>query len=94
MQRTGYRVSAGTTKPCHRNRNGKAVIRDTSLPGNFHNQCIYGLECGECGYRHGANGSDIFQAPLPELRLRPAWSGYKCRIDLVDRGSSFGRETP
>ena len=64
-KRTTKRKSAGTTTPGYRNRNGQTVIRDTGLPGTDHNQRIYELECGKCGHRYGANGSDIWQRRCP-----------------------------
>ncbi len=61
----GRRKSAGTTEPGYRNRNGQTVIRDTGFPGNDHIQRTYELECGTCGHRYCANGSDIFQRRCP-----------------------------
>ena len=60
------RGNAGTTVPGYRNRNGQTVIRRTDSPGNDHNQVVYELECGACGRRYGANGSDIWQRKCPE----------------------------
>ncbi len=60
------RGNAGTTVQGYRNRNGQTVIRRTDTPGNDHNQVVYELECGGCGCRYGANGSDIWQRKCPE----------------------------
>ena len=60
------RDSAGTTEPGYRNRNGQTVVRRTDIPGNDHNQVVYELECGACGHRYGANGSDIWQRKCPK----------------------------
>ena len=60
------RKSARTTTPGYRNRNDQTVIRDTSLPGNDHNQRTYELDCSKCGNRYGANGSDIWQRRCPK----------------------------
>ncbi len=60
------RISAETTEPGYRNRNGQVVIRDTGLAGNDHYQRVYEIECGRCRHRYGANGSDIWQRRCPE----------------------------
>ncbi len=63
----GVRQSdAKTTLPGYSNRNGQTVIRRTDTPGNDHNQVVYELECGDCGERYGANGSDIWQRKCPK----------------------------
>jgi hypothetical protein len=51
------RKGKGTTELGFTNRNGQVVIRHTDLLGTDHNQYVYVLRCGNCGY--GANGSDI-----------------------------------
>ena len=56
---------AKTTVPGYVNRNGQTVIRRTDMPGNDYNQVVYELECGGCGERYGANGSDIWQRKCP-----------------------------
>ena len=58
----------GTTRPGYVNRNRQTNVRATDLPGNDHLQKIYVLECGDCGLRYGANGSDIFQRKCPECQ--------------------------
>ena len=60
------RSGKGTTQPGYRNRSGQVVVRRTNRPGNDHNQVVYELECGGCGHRYGANGSDIWQRKCPE----------------------------
>ena len=60
------RGGKGTTRQGYRNRNGQVVVRRTQTPGNDHNQVVYELECRGCGYRYGANGSDIWQRKCPE----------------------------
>ena len=62
----GRRDGGKTTDPGHTNRNGQTVIRRTDAPGNDHNQVVYELECGGCGQRYGANGSDIWQRKCPK----------------------------
>ena len=59
------RGGKGTTRPGYRNRNDQVVVRRTETPGNDHNQVVYELECGGCGQRYGANGSDIWQRKCP-----------------------------
>ena len=59
------RSSAKTTEPGYENRNGQIVVGKTDLPGNDHHRYIYVLECGRCGCRYGANGSDIWQRLCP-----------------------------
>ena len=54
-----------TTKAGYVNKNGQEVLQATDLPGNDHNQVVYVLCCGSCGYRYGANGSDIWQRKCP-----------------------------
>ena len=62
----GGRDGAKTTVPGYTNRNDQTVIRRTDTPGNDHNQVVYELECGGCGQRYGANGSDIWQRKCPK----------------------------
>ncbi len=59
-------MSKGTTDIGYINRNDQRVIRNTGLAGTDNNQVVYELECLECGYRYGANGSDIFQRRCPK----------------------------
>lgn len=56
------------TKPRDVNRNRQQVLQGTGLPGNDHKQVVYLLECRDCGFRYGANGSDIFQRKCPACR--------------------------
>jgi hypothetical protein len=57
--------SAKTTMPGYMNKNKQEVLRDTSQPGNDHNQLVYVLRCGLCAGAYGANGSDICQRRCP-----------------------------
>lgn len=60
------RHNAGkTTRPGYVNKNQQEVINRTDQPGNDHNQLVYVLNCGACGHRYGANGSDIWQRRCP-----------------------------
>ncbi len=39
---------------------------DPPRPGTDHNNYVYVMRCGNCGYTYGANGSDIFQRRCPD----------------------------
>src|SRR5688572_1493055 len=60
--------SAETTRINFRNRNGQRVVERTKRAGTDHNQYVYVLECGDCGHKYGANGSDIHQRKCPKCQ--------------------------
>jgi hypothetical protein len=65
-------MSKGTTEPGYVNRRKQKVLRNTGLPGNDHLQSTYALQCGDCGYEYGSNGSDNWQRRCPRCqRGRP-----------------------
>jgi hypothetical protein len=72
----GAKSSGRTTKPDYVNKNGQEVLQSTDLPGNDHNQVVYVLRCGNCGYRYGANGSDIWQRKCPTCGGGAAGLGF------------------
>jgi hypothetical protein len=57
-----------TTQPGYKNRNKQMVVRKTSSAGNDNNQVVYELECLDCGYKYGANVSDIFSENARSVR--------------------------
>ena len=60
---------SGTTKTTqigYKNKNNQYVHGTRGIRGNDHGQYSYKLECKECGYIYGANGSDIFQRKCPK----------------------------
>ena len=61
-------MSKGTTETGYRNRNGQVVVRPTHLAGTDHNQYVFVLRCGNCGYEYGANGSDIHLRRCPNCQ--------------------------
>jgi hypothetical protein len=61
-------MGKGTTQTGYRNRNGQVVVRPTHLAGTDHNQYVYALRCGNCGYEYGANGSDIHLRRCPNCQ--------------------------
>lgn len=77
MVRPVPRSAARTTEPGYENRNGQVVVRKTDLPGNDRCQYVYVLECGRCGHRYGANGSDIWQRMCPECGGGRPGLGYR-----------------
>lgn len=62
-------AARGTKQVGYKNRSDQVVFRTAELPGNDHNQLVYGLRCIPCGHEHGANGSDIFSAVAPHMTL-------------------------
>jgi len=57
----------------NRNRNGQITICETPWPGNAHNAKICVLECDDCKFRYGVNGSDIWQRKCPNCQ-----DGLRC----------------
>ena len=57
-----------TTAVGYKNRNEQVVLTQTTHVGNGHNQRVYVLHCGYCGYEYGANGCDIFLRQCPGCR--------------------------
>lgn len=62
------RPSKETTSPGYRNKNLQRVIAPTGKRGTDYGQSVYVLQCGECTYRYGANGSDIWQRKCPKCQ--------------------------
>ncbi len=57
----GYSVQTG-----FKNRNLQLNLGCTGELGTDHNQRVYTLECQKCGFKYGANGSDIYQRRCPK----------------------------
>jgi hypothetical protein len=68
---------ADTTRPGYKNRNGQVVIRESGLPGTYHQQFIYQIACIECGFNYGANGSDITDSKCPKCQSGRAVLQYE-----------------
>ncbi len=49
-------------------RNSQKCHGKLGVAGNDHMQYAYRLECLNCGYVYGANGSDIFERKYPECQ--------------------------
>ena len=62
------------------NRNRQKLVAKTTMPGNDHNQYVWVVDCGDCGKRYGANGSDFFQ------RLCPTCQGGKPGLSIEGTG--------
>lgn len=65
---SGVDVTGYSTKPGFVNRNNQKVIRRTGAPGNDHYQYVYVLQCGDCSYEYGSNGSDNHQRKCPRCQ--------------------------
>ena len=61
-------ASQKTTENGYQNKNGQVVVRPTGLQGSDHLQKVYVLKCGRCGFKYGANGSDIHIRLCPECQ--------------------------
>jgi predicted Zn-ribbon and HTH transcriptional regulator len=61
-------MGKGTTETGYRDRNWQVMVRLTHLDGADHNQYVYVMRCWDCGYEHGANGSDVFQRRCPNCQ--------------------------
>ena len=48
------------------NKQGNLGRREPVEAGTDHGQYVYDLQCGKCGHRYGANGSDIWQRKCPQ----------------------------
>lgn len=62
------RTPASTTEPGFENRNRQQVVRPTGLRGTDHNARVYEIVCRDCGYRYGANGTDIHDRKCPKCQ--------------------------
>jgi len=60
-------MSAGTTEPRFKNRNGQINLgrTDPARTGTDKFQFVYIMRCPICGKNYGSNGSDIFQRKCP-----------------------------
>ena len=67
-QGKGSRGRRFTTAPGFKNSNGQVVIEATDLRGNDYNQYVYVLQCSNCQYRYGSNGSDNWQRKCPRCQ--------------------------
>jgi hypothetical protein len=59
---------AKTTEIGYYNRNRQTVINKTGRPGSDYNQKIFALQCGDCGFCYGSNGSDNWQRKCPNCQ--------------------------
>lgn len=57
-----------TTKIGYINRNNQKCHGTLGIGGNDHLQYAYRMECLNCGYIYGANGSDIAERKCPECQ--------------------------
>jgi hypothetical protein len=59
-----------TTQPGYMNRNNQKNLgrREPPLVGTDHGQYVYIMNCTECGFVYGANGSDIHLHKCPECQ--------------------------
>ena len=57
-----------TTRIGFVNKNKQKCYGQRGVPGTDHGQLAYRLECLECGYIYGANGSDIFHRKCPNCQ--------------------------
>ncbi len=60
--------STKTTQIDYVNSNNQINCGTRGKKGNDNNQVSYKLECQECKYTYGANGSDIFQRKCPHCQ--------------------------
>ena len=70
----------GTTNPGYVNRNKQTVREKTDWPGNDHNQVIYVMRCGNCGFSYGANGTDTHHRRCPNCMKGQPCSNSKCPV--------------
>jgi hypothetical protein len=57
-----------TTSVGYENRNRQLCLGHRGVAGTDFGQFAYRLECLECGYTYGANGTDVFQRKCPECQ--------------------------
>ena len=50
------------------NKNKQNCCGQRGLAGNDYGQLAYRMECLECGFVYGANGSDIFERKCPNCQ--------------------------
>jgi len=60
--------STETTCIGYENGNRQRCAGHCGVPGNDHGQVAYKMECLDCGYVYGANGTDVFQRKCPECQ--------------------------
>ena len=60
--------STQSTTVGYENRNRQKCLGHRGVAGNDHEQIAYRIECLDCGYTYGANGTDIFQRKCPECQ--------------------------
>ncbi len=58
--------------------NNQTVIYKTDWPGNDHNAKISVLKCGKCGFRYGANGTDVWHRKCPNCKDGKPCSRPEC----------------
>jgi rubredoxin len=69
MTNAKFRSGDGdTTKIGYANRNNQICQGTLNVDGTDFFQIVYRLECLNCGYVYGANGSDIAERKCPECQ--------------------------
>lgn len=85
---TGASVQIGAV-----NRNNQRCCGHHGVAGTDHMQLAYKVECMQCGYVYGANGSDLHERLCPECqggaRGIPDWSVPRTK---AGQAASFGRD--
>lgn len=57
-----------STKIRYKNKNNQICHGTLGIEGTDHNQKAYRIECLNCGYVYGANGSDISERKCPKCQ--------------------------
>lgn len=57
-----------TTQKGFINPNGQRCSGTLSVPGTDHEQYVYKMECENCGFVYGANGTDVHLRKCPECQ--------------------------
>ena len=58
----------GTTEIGYVNKNKQKCCGQHGVAGTDYGQLAYRMECLECGYVYGTNGSDIFERKCPKCQ--------------------------
>jgi hypothetical protein len=58
------------------NARSQKYLGHRDVPGNDHLQRAYGMQCLNCGWKYGANGTDIFQRRCPNCQQGSAGIPY------------------
>lgn len=67
-------MSSSNTTPGYVNPNNQRVVRATGDQGTDNNQKVIEMECLDCGFHHGTNGTNCHQCKC----INPNGQGQLC----------------